>query len=320
MITDVHAHCVPDPYRQLLDSSGFMRSPGRGVALAGPGPGAVLGDDQASIERRLAMMDEAGVERQVLSPPGLAPYSHDSSAAVAAARMCNDHLHELVQSYPRRFAAFVSLPLPHVDAALEEMARGLDQLGMVGIMMMCSVFDRSAAEAEFEPLYEEMNRRGTVLFYHPCQNGICSPMINDYGFTVSVGASLEDTVIVLHLIKRQVIDRFPDIKIIVPHLGGLLPMQLERLDGQAWTPDLPEAPSVTARRLYYDTVGWGSQAALACAHRAFGANHLLTGSDFPVLLSAEPYDRTFSYINESELPPEDVDAILNRNAAAFLGL
>src|SRR5439155_108404 len=88
------------------------------------------------------------------------------------------------ESLRRRLAAFVSLPLPHIDAALREMERGLDQLGMLGVSMTCSCFDRSTAEAEFEPLYQEMNRRGAVLNYHPIQNGICSPMINDYRFTV----------------------------------------------------------------------------------------------------------------------------------------
>src|SRR5207245_1210206 len=83
-----------------------------------------------------------------------------------------------------------------------------DQLGMLGVSMTCSCFDRSTAEAEFEPLYQEMNRRRTVLNYHPVQNGICSPMINDYKFTVSVGASLEDAAIVLHLIARRVPERF----------------------------------------------------------------------------------------------------------------
>jgi len=66
----------------------------------------------------------------------------------------------------------VSLPLPNIDAALREMERGLDQLGMQGVSMTCSCFDRSTAEAEFEPLYQEMNRRGAVLNYHPIQNGI----------------------------------------------------------------------------------------------------------------------------------------------------
>ena len=175
------------------------------------------------------------------------------------------------------------------------MERGLDQLGMLGVSMTCSCFDRSTAEAEFEPLYAEMNRRRTVLNYHPIQNGICSPMINDYGFTVSVGASLEDTAIVLHLIARRVPERYPSITYVIPHLGGIIPMQLQRLDNQAPSqhPDLPERPSVTARRFYYDTVGHGSQAALLCAWKAFGADHLVAGSDYPVLLPFETYRQTF---------------------------
>ena len=189
---------------------------------------------------------------------------------MAAARLINDSYATLAQQYPGKLAAFVSLPLPHIDASLREMERGLDQLGMLGVSMTCSCFDRSTAEAEFEPLYAEMNRRGAVLNYHPIQNGICSPMINDYRFTVSVGASLEDSAIVLHLIARRVPERYPNIKYVIPHVGGIIPMLLQRLDNQAPSqhPDLPERPSVTARRFYYDTVSHGSQAALLCAWKA----------------------------------------------------
>jgi predicted TIM-barrel fold metal-dependent hydrolase len=202
------------------------------------------------------------------------------------------------------------------------MERGLDRLGMLGVSMTCSCFDRSTAEAEFEPLYEEMNRRGTVLNYHPIQNGICSPMINDYKFTVSVGASLEDAAIVLHLIARRVPERYPNIKYVVPHLGGIIPMQLQRLDNQAprQHPDLPEPPSVTARRFYYDIVGHGSHAAVLCAWKAFGADHLVAGSDYPVLLAFETYRQNFHYILESGIPAEDADRILHHNAQIVLGL
>lgn len=94
---------------------------------------------------------------------------------------------------------------------------------------------------------------------------------------------------------------------VIPHLGGIIPMQLQRLDNQAprQHPDLPELPSVTARRFYYDTVSHGSQAALLCAWKAFGADHLVAGSDYPVLLAFETYRQTFHYIRESALPPED---------------
>ncbi|MEV6561480.1 amidohydrolase family protein [Nocardia sp. NPDC051756] len=160
-------------------------------------------------------------------------------------------------------------------------------------------------------------RPASTSFFHPCQNGICSPFINDYGFTAAAGASLEDTAIVLHLIKRNIPARYPNIKIIIPHLGGLIPMQLARLDGQASTPDLLSPPSAMARSLYYDTVGWGSQAALRCACEAFGADHLLPGGDFSALLAVESYRRTFEYIKESRLSDQEIEQILYRNASAL---
>jgi predicted TIM-barrel fold metal-dependent hydrolase len=279
-------------------------------------------DDASGIAKRLEQMDDAGVQMQVLSPAASPPYAEKEADAVEAARLINDTYAELAAKHPGRFSAVVSLPLPHIDASLREMERGLDQLGMLGVSMTCSCFDRSTAEAEFEPLYAEMNRRRALLNYHPIQNGICSPLINDYGFTVSVGASLEDTAIVLHLIARRVPERFPNITYVVPHLGGLIPMQLQRLDNQVprQHPNLPEPPSVTARRFYYDTVGHGSHAAFLCAWKAFGADHVVAGSDYPVLMSFETYRQTFYYIAECGIPAADVDTILHHTAQKILGL
>ena len=319
MIVDIHAHYFPRAYNDLL-----VRIGGRSLPEAARPITArpMRNHDLSEIPERLAQMDDAGVRMQVLSPAASPPYAETEADAVEAARLINDTYAELAQRYPGRFSAVVSLPLPHIDAALREMERGLDRLGMLGVSMTCSCFDRSTAEAEFEPLYAEMNRRGTVLNYHPIQNGICSPMINDYKFTVSVGASLEDTAIVLHLIARRVPERYPRIKYVVPHLGGMIPMQLQRLDNQVPRvhPDLPEPPSATARRFYYDTVGHGSQAALLCAWKAFGADHLVAGSDYPVLMAFETYRQTFDYIRQSGLPAEDVERILDHNAQIVLGL
>jgi 6-methylsalicylate decarboxylase len=319
MIVDVHAHYFPQAYTDLL-----LRVGGRSLPEAARPLTArpMRQDNPAALLTRLQQMDEAEVQMQVLSPAASPPYAEKEADAVAAARLLNDSYAALAQQYPGRFAAFVSLPLPHIDASLREMERGLDQLGMLGVAMTCSCFDRSTAEAEFEPLYEEMHRRGTVLNYHPIQNGLCSPLINDYRFTVAAGASLEDSAIVLHLIARRVPARYPHIQYVVPHLGGIIPMLLQRLDNQAPSqhPDLPERPSVTARRCYYDTVGHGSQAALLCAWQAYGADHLVTGSDYPVLLAFETYRQTFHYIRESSLPAADVDQILHHNAQRLLGL
>src|SRR5207247_1659776 len=80
-------------------------------------------------------------------------------------------------------------------------------------------------------------------------------------------------------------------------------------------PDLPEPPSVTARRFYYDTVGHGSQAALLCAWKAFGPDHLVAGSDYPVLLAFETYRQTFHYIHGCGLPREGGAKNLNPNSS-----
>ncbi|PYM23163.1 MAG: amidohydrolase [Candidatus Rokuibacteriota bacterium] len=250
VIVDIHAHYFPRAYNDLLVRIGGRSLPEAARALTAR---PMRHDDAAEIATRLERMDDAGVQMQVLSPAASPPYAEKEADAVEAARLINDAYAELAAKHPGRFTAVVSLPLPHIDAALREMERGLDQLGMAGVSMTCSCFDRSTAEAEFEPLYAEMHRRRALLNYHPIQNGICSPLINDYKFTVSVGASLEDAVIVLHLIARRIHARYPDITYVIPHLGGLIPMQLQRLDNQAprQYPDLPEPPSVTARRFHY---------------------------------------------------------------------
>jgi predicted TIM-barrel fold metal-dependent hydrolase len=313
MLVDVHAHYSPKRYVEtMFRIAGAKRPPGWEKL-----PHT---DSEADLDARLHAMGDAGVRMQVLSHGIMAPYAENEPDAVHVARLTNDEYAELVQRYPDRFASFVSLPLPHVDAALREMERGLDDLKMAGVAMNCSVFGRSLAEAEFEPLYAEMSRRGVVLYFHPCASGICSPFINDYGLQGAAGTSMEDTVLVLHLVLKQIPLRYPNIRIIVSHLGGLIPMLLNRMDHQMPRKGLREDPSATARRLYYDTVGHGSDAALLCAWKAFGAEHLVPGSDYPVLLAHETYKETFDSIRRAGLPAADVERILERNAPELLGL
>jgi predicted TIM-barrel fold metal-dependent hydrolase len=318
VILDVHAHYHPRAFAEAL-----ARMPSHGRPSGFAAGGQPVTDDQAHIETRLEMMDDAGVSLQVLSPAaGWAPYSEDAAASTEAARISNDLTAELVHRMPNRFAALVSLPLPHVDASLHELRRGFDELGMIGVNIHCSVLDRPVVQPEFLPIYEELNRRRAVVLFHPTGNGTCSPLVTQFGLNTSVGTSFEDTLVALHLIARKIPAQFPDITFIIPHLGGPIAMLLERLDNQYSMAqrELPEPPSVTARSFYYDTVGHGSHAALLCAWKAFSADHLLPGSDFPVLLNFETYKRTFDWIREVGLPSEDVDKILERNAPSVLHL
>ena len=130
---------------------------------------------------------------------------------------------------------------------------------------------------------------------------------------------MEDTTAALHLIASGIPSRYPRIRFIVPHFGGLLPMLLERLDGQMPAEGLSEPPSHSARRFYYDTVGWGSKPALLAALEAFGPDQLVPGSDYPILLGWESYGTTFEHLREAGLPPDVVARILG-NGARLLGM
>ncbi|HUB14791.1 MAG TPA: amidohydrolase family protein [Acetobacteraceae bacterium] len=319
MICDVHAHYTPKNFSEFMGdrfASPTHLAVKRGLARH------PFSDTQEDIEARFRLMEDAGVGRQVLSP-NHPPYLPDEAECVTAVKMLNDAYAEFAHRYPDRISSYVMLPLPHIDASLKEMERGFDELGCVGVNMNIVCLGRSIAETEFEPLYAEMNRRAAVLFVHPAGSAICSPLIIDYNYRASVGTSLEDATFVLHMIAKQIPYRYPRIKFIVPHLGGPIPMLMNRLDkqgqGPSGHPNLAEAPSVTARRFYYDTVCYCSKPAFLCALEAFGADHIVTGSDYPVLQDWEVYRETFAYIERLGLPREVTDKILHHNAQSLFG-
>ena len=159
-----------------------------------------------------------------------------------------------------------------------------------------------------------------MLYLHPAGNAACSPLIAGYHGTWSIGAPVEDTISTWHLIIRGIPSRYPEIKILNSHLGGALPMLLQRMDNQLpWeAPETPEPPSAAARRMWYDTVGHGHPPALRCAADSLGADRLVLGTDFPYQNGAA-YERAVSYVTTSGLAPGDADRVLSVNAQALLG-
>ena len=312
MRIDVHAHYWTEGYLDLLVDLG------KADAGAARGLGAGGG---AELEARLRLMDRAGVEMQVLSACPQLPYGENKEKAARAARFVNDQYAELAEGHRDRFGAFASLPMPHLDESIGEMRRTLDELGMAGVAMNTTVLGHALVEPGYEPVFAELNRRSAVLYLHPAGNSACSPLIGDYHLTWMVGAPVEDTISVMHLITHGIPLRYPNIKIINSHLGGALPMLLQRADDQyRWeAPETPEPPSVAARRMWYDTVGHGHVPALRCAIDSFGADRLLLGTDFPYE-NGDTFVRAVDYINDPQIDVSAARSILDHNASALLGI
>jgi predicted TIM-barrel fold metal-dependent hydrolase len=310
---DVHGHVWTDDYLDLMDKYGkkdtwVQRKKGAGIG-------------EAEMQKRFEMMDSVGIGIQALSICPQAPHFENKEHAVTAAKKANDIYLETLQKWPKRFLAYAALPLPHVDESLKEIDRMLGQKGVVGATIATFIVKKSVADPAFMPVYEELNRRKSALFIHPGGDGAYTPMINDYHLTWMIGAPIEDTIAVLHMITQGVPQKFPNMQIINTHLGGAVPLLMQRLDNiYTWEdPKLTEKPSITARRMWYDTVGHGYDPALKAAVDSVGVDRLVFGTDFPY----EPgplFKRSADYIHEVGLKQEQVDQILHGNPAKVLKL
>lgn len=311
MRIDVHAHYWTDAYLDMLVDLG------RSDIATQRGIGAGSGSE---LDARLRLMDRAGVDMQVLSAAPQLPYSADVDGAVAAARYVNDEYAALVSAHPDRFRAYAATPMPHIDAAITEMSRAIDELGMVGLTMNTSILDRAITDPEIEPVFAELDRRGAILYLHPAGNAACSPLVGEHHITWMVGAPFEDTIAAMQLITSGHLQRYPAVKIICSHLGGALPMIPLRADDHVeWeAPDTPEAPSSAMRRMWYDTVSHCHPPALRCAIDSFGADRILLGTDFPYE-DGDTFVRAVDYVMDVADPGE-AHAILDANAMALFKL
>jgi aminocarboxymuconate-semialdehyde decarboxylase len=269
-----------------------------------------------NLEQRLELLDRFGIRVQVLCVGAHQPYLAGAAEATTAARLANDLYAEVRQKYRGRFEAFATVPLPHVDAALKELERAMDVLGVVGVNFGCSVAGRALDDRTFEPLFAELDRRGAVLFLHPVGAG-CGPFLDDYALNFTLGAPFEDSIAALRLVVSGMIHRYPGIRVIVPHLGGTLPFLRMRLDGSLGG-RTEYKPSEYLKRLWFDTVN-ENVPSLRCARDAYGADRLLFGTDFPHVFG-DRFERCTTYIQQSDLPAAEKTAILDRNAQALLGL
>ncbi len=182
-----------------------------------------------------------------------------------------------------------------------------------------SIQARPLADPAFAEIFAELNQRAAVVFLHPPGLACASPIIRESGLAWPLGAPVEDAVCALQLMQAGFPRRYPQLKIILPHLGGFLPFLRYRLDRGAerkYPNDDP--PSVQMRKFWYDTAN-GEPEALTHAVHAYGSDRILWGSDYPYWRE-DSYQRAVEYLALTGLPEHDLDAIRHDNAVGLLAL
>jgi predicted TIM-barrel fold metal-dependent hydrolase len=317
MRIDVHAHLWVESYMDVAEREGpdYLKPNVKFLRQLGGS------ESEKDMGARFEHMDETGIDLQIISPSGLPLYSEDETKAVRLARYSNDFFADYVERFPDRFRSYAVLPLPNVEASIAEVERAFDTLGMRGVIMLTSILDRSPADPLFDPVWAELDRRKAVVFFHPAGVGAGSRKMMDEGLAWNIGAPIEDTMVATQLVYAGIPQRFPNVKIIIAHAGGAMPMLLARLNDSpdpAVAFDTPEPPSELAKRLFYDTITHGHPPALRCAVESFGESQIVFGTDYPAN-TGERARRAVDYVTES-LPDEAARRILDSNAAQLFDL
>lgn len=279
------------------------------------------------IDERLAMMDYLGVQRQVLSLPGL--FGIDSlplDEAAPLVRAFNDDLSRVCRDQPRRFSGLAALPLANMDAALSELRRTRALPGFVGAIVPSNALVDLAEATRWTPLFEEGNRLRCHFFVHPGRRPDQVPNSPDVPTepkpkvldslperrALAVQANLGEAMVTLQL--TDFLDRFPDVTIHVANLGGTLPAVIERMDHTIVARN-PGAllPSTRMRRVHVDCASLGPRM-LELAVAIYGHESIVLGTDCPIFLT----DWTLGALRDANIDQSQRDAILGANASKLL--
>jgi len=321
-------HCLTPELREVL---GAQIHPYYPVHRWPPALEAKLSDIGAG---RIAEMDAAGIDMQVLSTaqPGLEHI--EAARAVAVARAFNDGVAAAVAAHRDRFAGFAALPTADPQAAASELRRATGELGMVGAMVNGRTQERFLDDQFFWPIFEAAEALAVPIYLHPMPppkavyDLYYAGFGDDVGFMLGAGAWGWHVEIGLHSLRLMlagVFDRFPDLQLIVGHMGEVLPFMIERATGalgraialEAVKHKMALTPSEYFRRNFHITTsGFFSDPPLRCAIDVIGADRVLFAVDYP--FSDNATARRF--IDTAAVSDEEREQIAHANAERLLKL
>lgn len=311
----------PKPYVVTLEEHFADPAIARRGAVGGGAPDERLTDLDGL---RLAAMDEAGIDRQVISHAPSSLQDAEPAEAVELARGANDRLHAAVERHPDRFAGLASLPTPDPAAAVDELERAVTLLGFKGAILHGRTRGLFHDDPRFRPVFARAEALGVPIYLHPGQpHPNAAVYYEDYaarfpalgsaawGFTIDMAGQA------LRLVLSGLFDELPRLQVILGHLGEGIPFLLDRVDEA-----LNRGPNKIAfretfcRHFHLTTSGFFSTPALLCAVMQIGANRVLFSVDYPFVENL-PGVR---WMETVPLAPEDREKVLGGNARRLLKL
>ena len=302
-VIDVHSHIITPEFVSALEQEGRLLDEGF------PLP-------KYDVDNHLKWMDEAGVQTSVLTLAAPQPTSAD------VVRKTNEAAALIKREHPDRFLFCAALPLPDVDAAIREAKYALDTLGADGIKLATNVGGQYLGAPELDTLFAMLNERQAVVILHPHRPEPVNREVMAQTPLAMQEYLSETTRAVANMISRNVLARYPNVKVVVPHCGAYLPLAVPRM--KSLTPVMQANKLVgdidweaNLRALYYDLAGAHSPEVIRMMLTITTPDHLLYGSDYPYVapqVLTQSLARMKQYLTtEADLAPFR-EMILYKNA------
>jgi len=324
--TDVHAHViVPEITREAGGGEAWrphvFRDDGGAqvVEMGGKEIRSAIAEF-VNVDDILATQEEAGVERVLLCPwVPLLYYDVDPEAGLERARIQNQALARLVEDHPDRVAALGALPLQDPVLAAGELRELMDDGALRGVEVAASVRGVFLGDDRFEPFWEAAAATGALVFVHPTTRGFDSPAFQDYYLWNTVANPLETATTAAHMVVAGVMERHPELRVLLAHGGGaLLAVRGRMRHAHGFQPQasarLRESPEDSIRRFYFDTLTHDDELLRALIDYA-GPDRVLLGSDYPFDMGDARHVDT---VRALALEPDTEGAILAGNAERLL--
>ena len=275
---DLHSHAITQGYLDYIKANGAEMDEGF------PIPGW-------DVEKHIAFMDKAGIQTSVLTMPAPQPFFGDAEASAKVCRKYNEECAALKARFPGRFMFCAALPLPDVPHALEEARYALEVLGADGIKLATNSYGQYLGDPSLDTLMAYLNAQKAVVILHPHKpSAVNAQLIADVPLA-SYEYLAETSRAVLNMVAHNVLVRYPNLKVVVPHCGSFLPNALPRF--RSLLPVMvkqgimqPVDVNANLSRLYYDLAGAPTDDVLDALLTITTPDHILYGSDYPYV--AEP--------------------------------
>lgn len=331
MKIDIGAHITPKGYKEALYNFKTDKFNLRDVIDTLP--------TMSDLDHRFRIMDKFDGLMHVLTltSPAVEEFA-DPDKSPDFARLANDGMAELVLKYPDRFAAAVAcLPVNNIDATLEEIDRAINDLKFRGVQMNTPIETKPLDSPEFMPIYEKMSQYNLPIWIHPMRTvdyaDYRSEKKSRYMIFHVFGWPYETAAAMTRLVFSGVCEKYPNLRFITHHAGGMVPFLEERIIGAydhaemlrraKYKQGLTKAPiDYFKKSFYYDTAIYGSTSGLTCTRDFCGAEQVLFGTDFPYDSQfGERYTRqTIDAIEQMNIDEDEKKKIFEDNARKLLRL